>query len=204
MDSGDPITRSHSWGQGMYVIWVTARDIYWELGGPTPVVIAVQVPNIKHEIEQVLALDIFPWEKILDGKLVKEMGAVEDSLADSLDGKSWVDDSTLDRKEGEKVFLEHEQAVKTLDRLARDGDAPEALPVACEDAMARIAMVDVLLAKAALEDAQQHGMRGKGNREHKIAEAELDEAMGWLADGDWENVVDHCLRSWKASQKAMR
>ena len=49
-----------------------------------------------------------------DKKSDKELAKAIDHIAKSIDGKFWIDDITLDSKDGKKVFDEEKKAVKSL------------------------------------------------------------------------------------------
>lgn len=117
-----------------------------------------------------------------------------DRIDRSLDSSYWLDDSTLDPKQGWRVFV-NEAFAATLLSLVRgsaEGDAQAAID--------KLIAADDLLANEALSIAIA---TGGDQRDIDRAERELDRAAADLDRGRYDRAIGHYLRAWSFSVRAV-
>lgn len=146
-------------------------------------------------IKQLVAidLDILAKDQSVDKKVRSKVKEALKHLQKSLNGKLWVDDSTLTSK-GQKVFEEEKHAVQKL----RDIKNPSSLIL---DAIDALVGADDTLARHAVALAQANlGADGK-----YLAKAydELAKADGYLTVNP-EKAIEHYKKAWQHATKAVR
>ncbi len=130
-----------------------------------------------------------------DGKKLDE---AIDHLSKSIDSRLWLDPSHPQLKDGEKVFNEEKDATNKLRDLIKDKHStiPDAVLQGFID---RIVQADRVLALVAINDAVARNGDPK-----KIAEANKELAKGdeELANGKFDEAIEHYRNSWKQALKA--
>ncbi|WP_179372670.1 SdrD B-like domain-containing protein [Nitrosopumilus ureiphilus] len=131
-----------------------------------------------------------------DKKSDKELEKAISHITKSIDDKFWVDDSTLDSKDGHKVFDEEKNAVKSLLKV-------DAIDVS--DTIVQIITIDEQLATDAfdLANTPENQADKKTNKELTKAESELIKGDKKANEGKFDKAIDHYKKSWKHSQKVL-
>ncbi len=112
----------------------------------------------------------------------------------SLTSSYWIDDSTLDPKQGWRVFINELLAVSLLSRVG--GDAQDEAQAAIDNLVA----ADELLANTALSIAIE---AGGDHRDIARAERELERAADDLERGRSDRAIMHYLKAWSYSIRAL-
>jgi hypothetical protein len=129
-------------------------------------------------------------------KTVKRIQKAIDRLTKSLTAEWWIDDETLDEKDGKKVFGEEKKVVKELTKKElRDN------PVA-QDLVQDILDVDRALAAKAIADAE--ATPGAKQKDIDKAHEELAKGDAERAAGKFDKAVDKYKKAWENAQKAMK
>jgi hypothetical protein len=133
-----------------------------------------------------------------DGKIAKAIEALVKSRAPEL----WIDDTTLDPKDGKKVFDEEKKAVKELMKVENTdvSGAVDAI-VGADEGLAQKAIDD---AQAAIDELVALGL--DADKAQKYLDKALEEfakAADELADGKDDKAIDKYKKAWEYAQKAI-
>jgi hypothetical protein len=200
--SGIPVTLSHSWSEiGIYPVQVRARDYYKKSDWCLPIWVAVDIDVIDIEIENVLQLDLLPNVDGVDSKIKTDLTRTIEHIETSLEDDLWMDGLHIDSQHGHRVFSEHKSAVRKLQELLAHKSLPESLNVDCWNAMAKLALMDGLLAAGTLGNAQGSGRMSK-QEQFSVDKAEglLNEGIDHYLQGDHSKAIDNFRHSWHHSQ----
>jgi hypothetical protein len=132
---------------------------------------------------------IYPTgDKDTDKRFEKAIG----SIGKSVTPEYWIDDTTLDPKDGKKVFDEEKKAVKELMKLEGNALADQVI-----DALVAI---DGALAQAAVDAAT---LAGGDQNDLDKANERLAKAADAIADGDYDKAIEEYKKAWEYAQKAV-
>ncbi len=150
----------------------------------------LQLQEQKEEIIIDLQSELPTGDKKSDKKLEKAIT----HITKSLDDKFWIDDSTLDPKDGHKVFGEEKKSVKRLLKV----DAIDVSGI-----IDSLVTIDAQLALDAISEAEQFAGDPKVDKELEKANKELEKAQKELDNGRPDKSIDHYKKAWKHAQKAI-
>jgi len=147
-----------------------------------------------------------------DVKLDKKLGKAIKALADSLNEAHWDNGNHLDAKDGKKVFDNGKKCVKELMKIVKDKGCPQELKDDCLAVIETLVTIDELLARIALDDAEQYSGIEKVDKELDKCEKEFTKAQKELdhtkkdgtPDPKYDKAIDHCKHAWEHAQRAIK
>lgn len=130
-----------------------------------------------------------------------------ENIADSLNQSWWLDDNSLDHKDGDEVFKAEKEAVDELQK-AIDGDLTEGAHEVAEAAIDDLLTVDRSLAVGALNLSIGSNALDPENQDDLIdaqedAQEELDKGDVERERGHAGKAIDHFLNAWQDAQAAL-
>ena len=188
----DGLTLTEVWGYGLNV---TA-------GGPTLFDqvrtdddIQPQTPRVQTEQVRDALSNLLPTgNKDSD----KRIGKAIERIDQSLDSDLWLTDTTLDQKDGHKVFDRSRQAVQELMKVGEKDNSPANQTQAAIDLLV---LADQTLAQVALDAA----IAGNGDpKDIAKAQTELTKAAEDLAKGNFDKAIGHYRKAWQNAIKALK
>jgi hypothetical protein len=131
-----------------------------------------------------------------DDKLDKRIEKAIDRLLKGMNPEWWIDDETLDEKDGKKVFDQEKKVVKELSKkqFADNDDAAYLIQVILD--------ADRALAVKAIADAE--AIEGSKDKDIEKAEKELEKGDEERAKGKYEQAVEKYKKAWENAQKAIK
>ncbi len=198
-EDGDPLTLTQSpagpYPLGTTLVTLTVTD---SLGASDTCMATVTVIGARCEKSAVLAELTSLRATISDHHDGDKLDEAIRHLTRATEADSWVDQTHLDRKHGDKVFNEESETVHKLCDLIKDRHSPisDAVLQALID---RLFLVDRMLASIAIQDAILAGASQK-----KIDEANKELAKGDRETGDekCDNGINRYKSAWKHAVKA--
>jgi hypothetical protein len=163
--------------------------------------VAVDIDIIEVDIENVLQLDLLPNVDGFDSKIDTDLTLAIEHLEASLDDDLWIDGLHLDAQQGHKVFSEHRSAVQKLIELLQHKNIPGDVQEDCQNAIGKLALMDGILAKTAVEDViTSSRMTKQTQHQSDMAEDLLEQGFNNLLSGDESQAINNFRQSWQHSQ----
>jgi hypothetical protein len=186
-DSGTTVS-----GAGHYTLIVTAEDQAGNIATLTVKFTIFSPELLKTDAIAELTALLPTGNKDTD----KKIGEAIDHINKSLDPKLWASNTSLDTKDGDKVFNEEKDTVKKLLELEKDKKTPPEIIPELEAVIVKLLTADKLLAQTAINENSPNGKEiDKANKEMGKAADELDK-------GHPDAAIDHYKNAWKHAMKA--
>lgn len=140
----------------------------------------------------------------INKKTKKSLEKAIKEIKKSLESKLWEDESTLNIKDGKKVFDAEKKAVKELEQIIKDKKESEQIKNNIIEILEKLVNIDKVLAETAINDAIDSVGDEKTFKKLEKAQKTFEKGNLEFVNGNFQKAIKHFGDAWNKIQKALK
>jgi len=140
----------------------------------------------------------------INKKAKKSLEKAIKEIKKSLDPQLWKDESTLNFKDGKKVFDAEEKAVKKLEQIINDKKESEQIKNNIIEILEKLVNIDKALVEIVINDAIDSVADEKSIKKLGKAQKIFEKGNSELDNENFQKAVKHFGDAWNKTQKALK
>ena len=149
-------------------------------------------------------LEVIKNNPEITDKTIKNIENSIKNIKKSLDPKLWNDESTLNLKNGEKMFSAEKKAIKDLEIIIKDKKETQETKNNITEILERLTSTDEILLGIMINDSLESTIDEKTIKKLEKSQEEFEEGNNELVNKEYHKAITHYEKTWDGIQKALK